>query len=89
MSYKLRVMETFAGIGVQHKAIKNSCDDYFEVVKICEWDARAIISYANIHYNFNVDKFLFQNDIFNKKDINNFLSKKYSHLIQKTFKFIR
>ena len=83
MNEKLRVMETFAGIGAQHKAIKNACDDYFRVEKICEWDARAIISYANIHYNFIVDNILLANNIHTEKDINNFLSKKIFSLNSK------
>lgn len=95
MNNKLRVMETFAGIGAQHKAIRNACSDYFKVEKICEWDARAIISYANIHYNFDVEDILFKNQIFTEKDINNFLStkifslnsKKPSKLINKNINF--
>jgi DNA (cytosine-5)-methyltransferase 1 len=45
----IRVFETFAGIGAQHKAISN-IDLNFEVVGTSEWDARAIISYTLIHY---------------------------------------
>ena len=67
----------------QHKAIKNACDDYFRVEKICEWDARAIISYANIHYNFIVYNILLENNIHTEKDINNFLSKKIFSLNSK------
>lgn len=80
---KIRVMETFAGIGAQHKAIKNSVNDYFKVEKICEWDARAIISYANIHYKFDVNDVLFKNKIFSDNDVDDFLSNKIFSLNSK------
>ena len=54
---KLRVFETFAGIGAQHKALSNLKEkgiiDY-EVVAISEWDIDAIIAYNAIH-GANVD----------------------------------
>ena len=46
---KLKVYETFAGIGAQHKAITNIKSEILEVGQTSEWDARAIISYALIH----------------------------------------
>lgn len=45
----IRVFETFAGIGAQHKAIKN-INMNFKVVGTSEWDARAVIAYAQIHH---------------------------------------
>ncbi|AHB36526.1 DNA (cytosine-5-)-methyltransferase [Spiroplasma apis] len=53
---KIRVFETFAGIGAQHKAIsilkeylKN--DYQFEIAGTSEWDIWANISYNAIHHN--------------------------------------
>ncbi|MGL5643772.1 MAG: hypothetical protein ACRCW3_03320, partial [Metamycoplasmataceae bacterium] len=52
-SKKLRVFETFAGIGAQHKALEFLKKQYgydYEVVGISEWDVDAQIAYAAIHY---------------------------------------
>lgn len=54
MQKKLRVFETFAGIGAQHKALENIKKksngkfDY-EVVAISEWDISALLVYNAIH----------------------------------------
>ncbi|MDR2829125.1 MAG: DNA cytosine methyltransferase, partial [Mycoplasmataceae bacterium] len=45
---KLRVFETFSGIGAQHKALENIKIDY-EIVGTSDWDINAIISYDAIH----------------------------------------
>ncbi|AVN64361.1 MULTISPECIES: DNA (cytosine-5-)-methyltransferase [Mesoplasma] len=51
---KIKVFETFSGIGAQHKALEilksNHILDY-EVVATSEWDIWANISYNAIHYN--------------------------------------
>lgn len=50
---KLRVFETFSGIGAQHKAleiIKNKFNFDYEIVATSEWDVDACIAYAAIHY---------------------------------------
>ncbi|QEH62012.1 DNA (cytosine-5)-methyltransferase 1 [Spiroplasma chinense] len=51
---KIRIFETFAGIGAQHKAFeilkRNNILDY-EVVGTSEWDIWANISYNAIHHN--------------------------------------
>lgn len=49
----LKVFETFAGIGAQHKALeilKKKYNYNYEVVGISEWDVDAQIAYASIHY---------------------------------------
>lgn len=51
---KLRVFETFAGIGAQHKALEYLKNEYgydYEVVAISEWDISANIAYNAIHHN--------------------------------------
>ncbi|QHX36777.1 DNA (cytosine-5-)-methyltransferase [Spiroplasma sp. BIUS-1] len=52
---KLRVFETFAGIGAQHKALeilKNNIKDFdYEIAGTSEWDMWANISYNAIHHN--------------------------------------
>lgn len=49
----IRLIEFFAGVGAQHKALTNlKCD--FESYKICEWALPSIIGYNAIHLgNFN------------------------------------
>ena len=54
----LRVFETFAGIGAQHKAISNIGNNRFKVVGISEWDIYANISYAAIHHNEEFQEWL-------------------------------
>ncbi|ATZ18718.1 DNA-methyltransferase [Williamsoniiplasma somnilux] len=73
MNKKLKVFETFAGIGAQHKALeilkKNNTLDY-EIVGTSEWDAWANISYHAIHNNNkNIAKEL------SDEKIDNFLKK--------------
>ncbi|WP_373437812.1 hypothetical protein [Metamycoplasma equirhinis] len=52
---KLKVLETFSGIGAQKKAISiiNTTNkrEIFSIVSTCDWDARAIITYAAIHHD--------------------------------------
>ena len=50
---KLRVLETFSGIGAQHIALNNlKKQDIldFEIVGTSEWNVYATLSYASIHY---------------------------------------
>jgi len=54
---KLKVIETFAGIGAQTKALKNLGIEH-EVVAISEWDINALISYAYIHKSKEMQTFV-------------------------------
>ena len=48
----IRLIELFAGIGSQHKALSVLCDYYkvpFESYKICEWAYNSIVGYNYIH----------------------------------------
>jgi DNA (cytosine-5)-methyltransferase 1 len=47
----IKVIELFAGIGSQHKALKNIKAD-FEVVAVSEWDVNAIMSYNLVHHSY-------------------------------------
>jgi len=51
----MKIFETFAGIGAQHKALKNLKEEGivkdFEAVGISEWYISAIIAYSLIHHN--------------------------------------
>ncbi|WP_338983934.1 DNA (cytosine-5-)-methyltransferase [Spiroplasma endosymbiont of Othius punctulatus] len=75
---KIRVFETFAGIGAQHKALEilkiNKKIDY-EIVAISEWDIWSNISYNAIHYdNKNIANGLtddVMNDLFDKFTLSN------------------
>lgn len=96
---KINILETFSGIGAQHKAIKklNKKGLIFKIVATAEWDARANISYAAIHHdlNKNYKKALLANNLKTSDDINQFLakytisldSKKPSKLIGKSEQF--
>ncbi|WP_186788103.1 DNA (cytosine-5-)-methyltransferase [Spiroplasma clarkii] len=70
---KIRVFETFAGIGAQHKALKILKDKKildFEIAGTSEWDMWANISYNAMHHN--------SKNVANKLDdetINEFLCK--------------
>lgn len=49
---KLRVFETFAGIGAQHKALERLKENKilnYEIVATSEWDIDAILAYDAIH----------------------------------------
>lgn len=76
---KINILETFSGIGAQHKAIKklNKKGLVFEIVATADWDARANISYAAIHHdlNKNYKKVLLANNLNTSDDINQFLDK--------------
>ncbi|XBE78407.1 DNA cytosine methyltransferase [Mesomycoplasma ovipneumoniae] len=74
----IRVLETFSGIGSQAKAIANFQKDkqkFFEIVATIDWDARSIITYAQIHHNVlsNVEKILEENQLNSPSQINSFL----------------
>lgn len=56
---KLRVFETFAGIGAQHKALEFLKEKFgydYEMVATSEWDLYANISYNSIHHGGKIDK---------------------------------
>jgi len=68
---KLRIFETFSGIGAQTKALSNIKNIDFENVGISEWYIDAIIAYAKTHHNkefFKLKQELEKNNI-SKKDI--------------------
>ncbi|MGY6172548.1 DNA (cytosine-5-)-methyltransferase [Candidatus Mycoplasma pogonae] len=78
---KLRIFETFAGIGAQEKALHNVCKNnknyQYEIAYISEWDVYSLISKDAIH-NKNLSyeetlKYLSANNI---GDIWKYLSKK-------------
>ncbi|WP_341491234.1 DNA cytosine methyltransferase [Mesomycoplasma ovipneumoniae] len=76
----VRVLEAFSGIGAQAKAIANFQKDKekaFEIVATIDWDARSIITYAQIHHNVlsNVEKILEENQLSSPDQINSFLKK--------------
>ena len=90
----LKVFETFAGIGAQHKAITNK-ELPFEIIKTSEWDARAIIAYAQIHHNAKFNSELVKISKWNLSEVNNYLlgkvfsldSKKPARIISKPLEF--
>ena len=58
---KLTIIETFSGIGAQHKAITRLNKKYnkkiFDVIATCDWDINANISYDAIHKRkYNIPK---------------------------------
>ncbi len=94
----IKVMETFAGIGAQHKAITNIehlTNNNFKVIQTSEWDSRAIIAYSMIHHDYKVDKVLKANKLTNETKINKFLfkqtfslnSKVPGHVLRKPLSF--
>ncbi|MDW2933283.1 DNA cytosine methyltransferase [Mesomycoplasma ovipneumoniae] len=77
---RIKVLETFSGIGAQAKAIANfekGKKKFFEIVATIDWDARSIITYAQIHHNVlsDVDKILKKNQLSSAEKINFFLKK--------------
>ncbi|WHF53760.1 DNA cytosine methyltransferase [Mesomycoplasma ovipneumoniae] len=77
---RIKVLETFSGIGAQAKAIANfekGKKKFFEIVATVDWDARSIITYAQIHHNVlsDVDKILKENQLSSPEKINFFLKK--------------
>ncbi|MDW2911020.1 DNA cytosine methyltransferase [Mesomycoplasma ovipneumoniae] len=75
---RIKVLETFSGIGAQAKAIANfekGKKKFFEIVATVDWDARSIITYAQIHHNVlsDVDKILKKNQLSSPEKINFFL----------------
>lgn len=86
----LRVLETFSGIGAQHKAIKIINKKFnnfiFEVVSNVDWDARANISYAAIHKNLEKEykKILKKNNLNTEEEIDSFLKQFNFSLNSKT-----
>lgn len=75
----INILETFSGIGAQHKAIKkiNKKEKIFKIVATADWDARANISYSAIHNDLENkrEKILEKNSLIKSKDIDEFLSK--------------
>lgn len=71
---KLRVFETFAGIGAQQKSLSRT-NIPFEIVATSEWDIDAIICYDAIHHGYieDLDK-LYDKIIGNKISPYEFLS---------------
>lgn len=71
----IRVYETFAGIGAQHKAITNidKTGKHFKVVQTSEWDARAVIAYSQIHHKHEFDKKLIQVQTWDEQKLNKYL----------------
>ena len=51
----IRLIECFAGIGSQFKALKKVFGDKIESYKIVEWAYNSIIAYNNIHLKDNTD----------------------------------
>ncbi|WP_069097321.1 DNA cytosine methyltransferase [Mesomycoplasma ovipneumoniae] len=85
----IRVLEAFSGIGAQAKAIANFQKDkqkLFEIVATIDWDARSIITYAQIHHNvlLEVEKILEENQLNSPDQINSFLEKFELSLDSKT-----
>ncbi|MCP4336854.1 MAG: DNA cytosine methyltransferase [Mycoplasma sp.] len=91
-------METFAGIGAQHKAITNIKEETtykFEVIKTSEWDSRAIIAYSLIHHDYNIEQVLKENNLDTEQKIDKWIlgktfsldSKKPSNLTRKPYHF--
>ena len=50
---KIKVVETFSGIGAQAKALKNINAKY-EIVNTADWDIMAILSYFAIHKDVSI-----------------------------------
>lgn len=78
----LKVFETFAGIGAQHKSIKyvnsQNKDVNFKIVATSEWDARSIITYAAVHNNLDektIKKVLKEKNFVNENDLNEYILK--------------
>ena len=59
----LQLIELFAGIGSQTKALKN-LNIKHNVINICEWDIDAIISYASIHHDIKDDESLDMEEVY-------------------------
>lgn len=51
----IRLIECFAGIGSQFKALKRVFGDKVESYKIVEWAYNSIVAYNNIHLKDNID----------------------------------
>lgn len=93
----IRVFESFAGIGAQHKAITNidNSEKYFKVVGTSEWDARAIIAYAQIHHLQEFKAELAKIKKWDITEIDNYCrkyvfslnSKKEAHVVRKSLIF--
>ncbi|MBN4083292.1 DNA (cytosine-5-)-methyltransferase [Mycoplasma sp. CSL10137] len=98
---RIKVLETFSGIGAQNKAMNQLNKKYnkkiFEIKAIADWDARANISYAQMHHNLEGKylKILQQHNLNTEEQINFFLnkytisldSKKPSKITQKDYEF--
>ncbi|WKX02774.1 DNA (cytosine-5-)-methyltransferase [Candidatus Mycoplasma mahonii] len=84
--FPLKVYETFAGIGSQHKALTSidKSKKYFKVIKTSEWDAMAIIAYAQIHNKIKFEKKLHKINKMNEKDVLEYFNDKTFSLNSKT-----
>ena len=82
---RIAIFEAFAGIGAQHKAISNLNfqDPYFEIVKTSEWDARAVIAYAQIHHHHDFKKKLAQIQNWKEERVNDYLKNRIFSLNSK------
>ncbi len=74
----LNVYETFAGIGAQHKAISNidKNKEFFNVIQTSEWDARAIMAYAQIHNKNKFERELQKVSKWSEEEINGYLNER-------------
>ncbi|MCR8613410.1 MAG: DNA (cytosine-5-)-methyltransferase [Mycoplasma sp.] len=91
---KIKVFETFAGIGAQHKAIKNINDFVseinLEVIGTSEWDVRAMIAYSQIHKKSEFDKKYKEiKETWDEEKVNNYFNEKVFSLNSKKPSFIR
>lgn len=87
---KIRVFETFSGIGAQSKALKNLGYNY-EVVATSDWFMDAIIAYDAIHCNdkkIEIPSYEEQLEYLNKFTFSNDSVKPYKTLTKKKKEFI-
>ncbi|WP_036464945.1 DNA (cytosine-5-)-methyltransferase [Mycoplasmopsis sturni] len=69
---KIRILETFSGIGAQHKSAKYVNKKYrkqiFKVIGTCDWDAGAMMAYSAIHHKLGPESL---ENILKKANLNN------------------
>lgn len=80
MRKTIKVLETFAGIGAQHKSIKfvnsKNKDIKFKIIATSDWDARSIITYSAIHNGLNenkIEKVLQKNNLVTEESLNSYI----------------